>query len=268
MISIVHDPVATTAITDGKVIYAIGDVHGCADSLSHLLDIIKPFYMRDLNNALDTSLVFLGDYTDRGPNSAKVIDIVMNTGLRDARLTQINLVGNHCILLHLFLNKNDIAAGRVWEYDGGSALIKEARGDVKKYLGEDRLRWISELQNHFQAGNALFVHAGISSDLKNDQLKTFMQEPWCAMPRYAFIRNEFLRYKRRVINPELVIDTHFVIHGHTISPPSIHDYRIGIDTGCYKTGVLTAVRIFDGSATFFQSHKSNPDKTMIRLTVW
>ena len=264
--TLIHDPLPTTALTDGSVAYAIGDVHGSAKTLCALLEAIKPFYTDDLDAGKTVYLVFLGDYTDRGKNNLAAIDLIMDRSSRDARLNQIDLVGNHDMMVLLSLRDNSRSHIECWVNNGGHTVIEELLGPRANFdigsaaskMGGDRLEWFAGLQTHFKIGNTIFVHAGINPIVREESLERYCGMPWKNDPDFAWLRGDFLNYERLENDPiPTLLDTHCVVHGHTPNPPTILLHRIGLDTGCFYTGIMTAVRVCDGSARFIQCYDEN-----------
>ena len=230
-----------TAIPEGERVYAIGDVHGCADLLDQLLARIEAD-----DRARDparTTIVFLGDLVDRGPASAAVIERLRLLAAErpDTRF----LLGNH---EEVFLEslKGEPKALRMFCRIGGRETIMSYGLDAADYDRMDyeelhaamRVRVPAEHQAFLESfedmvtiGDYAFVHAGVrpGTDL--------------AAQRGAdlrWIRNPFLDHDRALDK--------MVVHGHTISAgldEQVH--RIGVDTGAYETGVLTALGL-EGTA--------------------
>jgi serine/threonine protein phosphatase 1 len=197
-------------------------------------------------------LVFLGDYVDRGPNSRGVVDLLMagpGSASALAGAEWVCLRGNHEDYLVRFFT--DVRSGRAWCMNGGletvqsyaGPLTEEQRHDMAslqlafvRALPRAHLRFLSRLPLWHAIGDYLFVHAGIRPRIPLEQ-----QDPGDLL----WIRDDFLMDANR--HPWVVV------HGHTQYPvPEIQDNRIGIDTGAYRTGTLTALAL-DGSARRFLS---------------
>ena len=221
-----------------RLTYAIGDIHGYDDLFERMLDRIRA----DAEGLGERPrLVLLGDYIDRGPASRQVIE-------RIARLQQapwcevVALMGNHEEAILRFLA--DPGFGDTWREWGGAATLQsygvtmpcladdadiwaEARDGFARALPSQHLDLVRSLPASFQAGDYLFVHAGVNPDepLSAQGPETFM-----------YIRGRFLRADKAC--------DYVVVHGHTPSKqPEDLPWRIGVDTGVYFTGVLTAVRL-------------------------
>ncbi|MCM8556613.1 metallophosphoesterase family protein [Sphingomicrobium sediminis] len=225
----------------GKRVYAIGDVHGCDKQLKKLLKRIR----KDLEGYEGKShLVFLGDYIDRGPDSRGVIDRLIAGGLPGDK--QHFLIGNHEVaMLQAFEGK---ALG--WLAYGGIETLESygvdkkalfAHPSIKKllkaHLPPEHLEFFQSLKHSKRIGDYLFVHAGIRPGVPLEKQKE---------RDLVWIRDDFLKSKK----------DHgvTVVHGHTItSKPQVKKNRIAVDTGCYATGTLTAVRLEGNAVDFITS---------------
>jgi len=226
--------------TGGRLVYAVGDVHGRLDVLTPLLrDIAADALASKPSEA--PLLVFLGDYVDRGPDSRGVVDTVLALAA-DGAFEVAALKGNHEEALLKFLDEPSFAA--TWmEHGGGPTLTSygvtpaatrtdpEAWGRVRDAftdtLPADHLRFYQGLELMRLAGDYAFVHAGV--------------RPGVALEHQAekdllWIRAEFLEDR----GPHAKV----IVHGHTpTEEPQLLPHRLGVDTGAYATGVLTAVRL-------------------------
>lgn len=216
-------------IPDDLRIYAIGDIHGRSDLLTELLDGIVEDQRRRPEVA-ETRLVFLGDYVDRGPASRQVIDH-LETGI-PPEYRPIFLKGNHeDMLLKALISP---AGQEIWLANGGEATLRSygihrhyvPSSEISEALGTHR-RFFDRLELTHEAGDYLFVHAGIRPGIALGA-----QRPNDLM----WIRHDFLGH-----------DGDFgriVVHGHTpTTRPEVRHNRIGIDTGAWMTGALTALRL-------------------------
>jgi len=225
-------------------IYAIGDVHGCYDQLLELEAVIAADG-RDLDG--EKWLVTLGDYIDRGPRSADVIAHVM--GPAPAGFRRFSLFGNHESLLLDFID-NPAATPDYLEWGGLRTLASygidldypplRASAPVRRLLLDalppEHLRFIAELPIYLSLPGWLFVHAGIRPGVPlagqtNDDLI------WIRAP---FLTSQLTGGLR-------------VVHGHTPGPDIVvTPHRIDVDTRCFSTGRLSAVRVTpDGHTKFF-----------------
>lgn len=227
--------------------YAIGDVHGRLDLLDGLLDQIAADHRRRGGEAVPL-LVLLGDLIDRGPDSRGVVDRLLGDPLPGFRT--IALAGNHEeVLLRLIDGEPGLL--RQWLGFGGAECVasygldplqlqakpeREAVADIRQSLPAAHRDFLAHLPDTFRFGDYLFVHAGIRPGIALDQ-----QSPL----DLRWIREPFLTDSR---------DHGFtVVHGHTITPEIDEGlHRIGIDTGAYKQGILTALAIEGGDLWFLQ----------------
>lgn len=230
--------------------YVIGDIHGRLDLLGRLLAEIE----RDLAErpVRKTLLVFLGDLIDRGPHSAQVIERLRTYSRGGVRA--VFLLGNHEEVL-LRIVDGDASLIRSWLQFGGAQCLESYGGDWRKLARQDEKKALELIRNVIPAahidflrgfvdtcrfGDYLFVHAGIRPGVTiEDQLQ------------------EDLRWIRE---PFLFDDTDHgcvVVHGHTISEEiEERRNRIGIDTGAYRTGVLTALVIEGEQRTYLQTREA------------
>ena len=211
----------------------LGDIHGRADLLQRFLDM-EPSY----------PVVCVGDYIDRGDNSAEVLQILRS----ELNVTCIS--GNHEEMLLNFL-KNPEQSGARWLRYGGlqtlasfgvagvtessrtDAIVKAAE-QLQDAMGPDLIAWLGTLPSRWQSGNVAVVHAGADPSMDiADQSKSTLH--WG--------HPDFDKSMRR--------DGVWIVHGHTIvDAPGTMDGRIAIDTGAYATGRLTAVLIEQGQTSF------------------
>lgn len=229
------------------VIYAIGDIHGRVGLLAALHDRIAADTKQ--RRARHRLLVYLGDYVSRGEDSRAAVDLV-RTWLPDG-FKRITLKGNHEDLLLRFLD-GDLDAGRHWfdyggldtlrhygvEFSGPQALddssVAALRDRFASALPRAHRDFFQSLRIRFHAGDYYFVHGGV--------------HPGVPLPEQSdqdcmWIRNAFL-------DSELDHGA-LIVHGHSISSqPVVRHNRIGIDTGAYRSGVLTSL-VLDGTTRDF-----------------
>ncbi len=199
-------------------IFAIGDIHGCLDSLEALLDILPVNWGRDL-------VIFLGDYIDRGPSPRGVIEKIIKLK-KNYPQHIITLKGNHEWLFERFLKGKDVD---IFLYNGGNVTLRDYYKNGYLEIPEEHLKFLKELKLFYEVENYLFVHAGINpqKDLKNQTEEDLL-----------WIRGSFYYANVRF--------SKIVVFGHTpFSEPFVKEDRIGIDTGCVYGGKLTAVMLPD-----------------------
>lgn len=230
-------------VPDGERAYAIGDVHGRLDLLRALLATIEAEVLRD--RPARVHLVMLGDLIDRGPDSAAVVDLFTRpiAWVNDLHL----IMGNHEQAL---LEVLDGAHGQLpgWIRYGGEQALRsygladdDIFGDKSDLVAKihagipaSHVRLLRSMVDYVQIGDYLFVHAGIVPGRPVTQQSGH---------DLRWIRDDFLDDDR----------DHgvMVVHGHTITPAiDRRPNRIGLDTGAYASGVLSAA-VFEGASQRF-----------------
>ncbi len=220
------------------VIYAIGDVHGRDDLLARMHGVIGDHHAAQHSGRHGT-IVCLGDYIDRGPDSRGVIDRAMR-GVDG--FDAVCLMGNHEAMMLDCLADSDSLLWAHWMSNGGRATLASLDlepafdgADPRRLevaLGPERVAWLRALRLSWRAGDYLFAHAGIRPEVPLEaQDKADL----------LWIRDEFLD---STADHGVV-----VVHGHTPSEaPQILRNRIGLDTGAFFSGVLTAAALAPGAA--------------------
>ncbi len=196
----------------------IGDIHGCHASLSSLLDLV-------VDRA--ETMVFLGDYIDRGPETRRVIDLLL--ALQQEQRHVIFLKGNHELMLQRFLAGEEPS---IYLEVGGKQTLASygidaglPREEIRAALPSSHLAFLSSLPLHWQDRHAIYVHAGLQP---GRHLST-QPEAWCLWARDRFIHSDHDFGK-------------LVVFGHTVfRQPFIRPNKIGIDTGAVYGGRLTAL---------------------------
>lgn len=214
-------------------VYAIGDIHGRSDLLYETFAAIDDdLHRRPITYAAE---VYLGDYVDRGADSRGVIDMLL---ARAADNNVICLRGNHEALLEEFLDDPHVYTG--WQRIGGQQTLasygvspsphdepQAVQHALRSVFPRPHAQFLHGLRNSICCGDYLFVHAGLRPSV-----------PLAAQTAHdlMWIREEFLN---STINHGV-----FVVHGHTPVPhPDIRANRINIDTGAWRSGVLTCIAI-------------------------
>jgi len=223
-------------VPPGARVYAIGDVHGRLD----LLDIVRAKIVADARDAPEERriIVHLGDYIDRGPDSAPTIDRLI-AGPPEG-FEAVHLIGNHEDTLIRFLD--DVRFGPQWLGFGGMATLQSygvrrpssgsnrerweaLRLAVREALPSEHLAFLRSLRPWYAIGDYLFVHAGVRPGLPIERQ---------SLDDLIWIRDAFLDS-----------DADFgaiVVHGHTpIREPDARTNRVNIDTGACFTGRLTCL---------------------------
>ncbi len=201
------------------MIYAIGDIHGCLYHLEKLMDLVSPDLERH-------PLVFMGDYIDRGPKSAEVVEYIINLKKSYNPENIICLMGNH---ERMFLDYLDSREEMLFLMNGGCTTVASYWGEygdrLLRRLPPGHWDFYRSLKPYYQTDDYIFVHAGLRP---GRPLAEQTEED------YLWIRKEFIAsdydFGRRVI------------FGHTpVRVPLIMPNKIGIDTGAVYGNRLTCV---------------------------
>lgn len=223
--------------------FAVGDVHGCLTLMQQLQEQIS---VKDPS----APIVYVGDYVDRGEDSAGVLRGLFNQ--RD-NPNIICLSGNHEEMMLSFIDQPAAKGERWLRYGGiqtmasfgiggvgatskGDALVVAAR-KLEASIGPEMLSWLRHLKLTWQSGNVAVAHAGA------DPAKPInLQGP----STLVWGHPDFDKKPRT--------DQIWVIHGHTIVDEATKlDGRIAIDTGAYASGQLTAAYVTSGKVEFLQT---------------
>jgi len=238
-------------------VIAIGDIHGQGHRLLSVMADVEKYRRR--HPVRHEHIVFLGDFTDRGPKSPQVIEYLAKRHKRaqNAPHAEVFLQGNH---EELVLDALDTRGTRqeVWWRNGGQQTVNSYL-EFQKITAPDHLSIADKLalfrqsypQHHkdfmdrliskYQVGPLVFVHAGLQMDTALSEQKD---------EDMHWIRDPFLHWKG---DPKDFL----VVHGHSITPrmkPEIHPHRIAIDTGSYKfKGRITAAVFEENHVQFFSN---------------
>lgn len=234
-----------TLLAPDHPICAIGDIHGCDAQLSCMLDEI------DAAGLSGETVVFLGDAIDRGPQSAQVLDRLFERASTRPEHTVV-LMGNHERMMLDFID-DPLDKGSRWLLHGGVATLQsfgiscsssgpppEEMMDIAQALetalSPDVIAWLRGLPLYWASGNICCAHAALNPD-KSPDAQSERSLLWG--------HPQFLKKRRQ--------DELCVVHGHTIvASPTICAGRIAVDTGAYRGGKLSAVRLETGHARFIQ----------------
>ena len=230
-------PARQPALPPGYRLYAIGDVHGRDDLLADLLGRIDAD--SDRRGPAKRILVFLGDLIDRGPSSREVVERLRL--YRPAGTRRVFLAGNHEEVLLQILDGEDQLVPD-WLRFGGAECLRSYGADPARFrrMSPDRaleairsaipashVEFLRSFDDTFRAGDYLFVHAGI--------------RPGVPLAEQA---PSDLRWIREPFLTDTADHGFMVVHGHTIREEiDERTNRIGIDTGAYRNGVLTALAL-------------------------
>jgi serine/threonine protein phosphatase 1 len=242
------------SIPDGQRVYAVGDVHGRLDLLDDLIARIEADDRA--RGAAQTHIVFLGDLVDRGADSAGVIDRLI--GLAETRGDVRFICGNH---EEMFLRafRGDLESLKLFVRFGGRETIlsygvpetdyertdyDELLALFRAHVPQRHIAFLEGFEDRVEIGDYVFVHAGLRPGVAiEDQRRSDMR----------WIRSDFL-------------DSDFefgklVVHGHSISDEVVERAnRIGLDTGAFASGRLTAMG-FEGTARWLLSTAGAPETT-------
>ena len=192
--------------TDNKQYIAIGDIHGCAESLKALLGKIRPYR--------DRIHVFIGDYIDRGPDSRGVVDAVMDFARNH---NCIFLRGNH---ENMLLDAIQTGERTFWIINGGHETLESYQVTDPVQIPDDHRQFLADGRLWFETPDYLFVHAGLDPELSvREQLGSRDVEHTAL-------------WERSHVHRQVVWEKP-VIFGHTpVREPMIEDRKMAIDTGC------------------------------------
>ena len=238
---------AEPSVPAGYRVYAIGDVHGRLDLLDDALRRIEAD--NEGRGPAQVIIVFLGDLIDRGPSSAQVIERVRT--YRRPGFRTVFISGNHEeVLLRLLRGESQFL--KDWLRFGGTECARSygisstalKRTDpnravevLREKIPKQDQDFLESFVDTFRIGSYLFVHAGVRPGVPLPEQKQ-SDLRWIRQP---FLDNE---------------DDHgfIVVHGHTIAEQiDVRGNRIGLDTGAYRTGVLTAMGLEGGERWFLQT---------------
>ena len=229
--------------------YVVGDIHGRLDLLDELLSRIHAELER--RPVGKTVLAFVGDLIDRGPRSAQVIERLRN--YRHHGVRPVFILGNHEeVLLRILAGDAELITK--WRWFGGTQCLESYGVDVqqlarldgaaalaviRRAIPKTHVDFLQRFVDSCRFGDYLFVHAGIRPGI---ELAAQLQSD--------------LRWIRE---PFLLDDSDHgfvVVHGHTISAEvEERPNRIGIDTGAYQSGILTALAIENGERWYVDTRQ-------------
>jgi serine/threonine protein phosphatase 1 len=236
-------------IPEGLRVYAIGDIHGCDDLIARMHETIAVDHAS--RSAGTCRIVHLGDYVDRGPDTAAVIERLSRLAVSDENA--LFLRGNHESLLLDFLETADAQAEAAFLVNGGDATLASygvavGQWDSSRRQSDDlaaRFRarlpdrhhvFFKSLRYSARIGDYFFCHAGVRPDIDLDR-----QDPY----DLTWIREGFL-YSEADFGA-------VVVHGHTpAQQPEIRPNRINVDTGAVLGGGLTCVVLEQNTYRFLE----------------
>lgn len=241
-------PIDTACVPEGLRVYAIGDIHGRRDLLDRLLTQIDEDDRQ--RTPADTHIVFLGDLMDRGPDSAGVIDRAMD--LADTMGDNVHfLMGNHEEvylaaatgderLVRFFCKiggRETILSYDITPEDYNALDMEQLSERILTLLPQRHIDFISGFKDHIVIGDYAFVHAGVRPGIPIEQQKA---------KDLRWIREEFI--------VDETPHEKLIVHGHTITDDVEEcSNRIGIDTGAYMSGMLTALALEGGERWYLKT---------------
>lgn len=186
-----------------KRIFVIGDIHGCFIAMKELIE-------NQIQLSKDDKLIFLGDYIDRGPDSKKVLDYIMDLQNNDYDI--ITLRGNHeSMFINAWYNENLISK---WILNGGSETLLSFGTDKLKNIDSKYMQFLENLKFYYELDKYIFVHAGFNDNIEN---------PFS--DNYSMLWNSREQYFNPLLNDRTII------HGHAPVPLNIIQKQITNNTG-------------------------------------
>lgn len=227
-------------------LYVVGDIHGRFDLLFRMVGVIDgDIRARGYSRP---PIIFVGDYVDRGPQSDRVLSLLVSLKSDPSR-NLITLKGNHEDMLLKFLA--DPTETRGWLAHGGfetmasygitrvtenasNETLVEGAADLGRAMGSDALDFLRILDLSYKSGNVFVTHAGADPTKNIDE-----QKP----KTLVWGTSKFKTRLRR--------DGVWVVHGHFAEAEASKEHgRVSLDTGAYFSGKLTAARISPGEVEF------------------
>ena len=250
---------------DGRVGYAVGDIHGRSDLLADMIALLEARSIDDTRLAGPPIVIFLGDYVDRGHDSAGVLGLLAAGKPRHCECRYLR--GNHEQSLMAFLDNP--VANRGWLLQGGAETVmsygvrpppfngsaqawQDAADELRARIPTAHIDFLNGLERYIELGDYAFVHAGV------DDTRSLADQ-----------RDEALYWSREAFIGSKRPFSHRVVHGHTpVDRPYADARRIAVDTGAYASGTLTAARFEGEGVTFLSVRRPNvtvstPSRTVV-----
>lgn len=238
-----QDGVGRASVPPDHFVVAVGDAHGRLDLVENLWAQIDA--ASRLSSARRRTLIFVGNYVDRGPQSRELIDRLLE-GF--AGFETVYLRGNHDATMLQFLA--DPTIGEAWRNFGGLETLRsygvahpqgkswaQTRSEFVAALPRAHFEFFKNLKLHVTHGDYLFVHAGLKPRVPLEEQSE---------ADLLWIREDFL--------DSTVNFGRIVVHGHTpTEAPVVRANRIGIDTGAYISNNLTAVVLEERTRKFLST---------------
>jgi len=233
-------------------VYAIGDIHGRADLLQRIHDIILDD-AAEANSNVELSVIYLGDYVDRGMRSREVMDLLINNPLPG--LKAVHLRGNHDQKMLNFLDNPQ--RGASWLNVGGGATVysygirvprdilatkrlAHIRDELRQRLPDSHIRFLKGLKSSLMVGDYFFTHAGIDPGRVLDSQKT----------------EDMVWGHEKFLGSDAAYGK-IIVHGHVVgNEPVVRDNRICIDTGAFLSNTLTCLVLENETRRFLSTGAS------------
>lgn len=247
---------------NGETVFAVGDIHGCLDEMTALLEAIRTLAAE---STAPRRLIYLGDMIDRGPDTIGVLRTWAESEAQRGVDRIDRVIGNHEIIMLLTLRGEAQAekAATMWLADrtGGAKVLAEMRAAVRdpnarpnyalaaEALGAEVMGLLLTQRSHVAIGNTVFVHGGLEG---GSDKQAFLATPWTAgmQARWAWITKGFLDWHTGFGGT-------LVMHGHT--PPNKHrplslmddtlvfqNDRLCLDAGSALTGIVAGAELREG----------------------
>lgn len=207
-------------------LFAIGDIHGCITALTTLIDVVE---LRD-----DDTVVTLGDYVDRGPDSRAVVEFIINLGEVHKLVA---LRGNHEIMM-LDAREKDSWLGP-WLSYGGEATLQSYGGSFGDVPDAHFDFLENKLHRYYESETHIFVHANLAPDV--------------ALADQSDAALFWQKYK----DPGPHNSGKTMVCGHTAQQSGIplnNGHSVCIDTWAHGDGWLTCLEV--GSGTVWQANEA------------
>jgi serine/threonine protein phosphatase 1 len=230
----------TARITDGRCVYAIGDIHGMSELWNKVLANIRSDIAE---HDLQTDVIILGDFIDRGPDSRAVLDSILQSRLHANSNIQFTMLkGNHEQMLLNFLAAPE-EHGSFWLRNGGLETLQSygvrppekisgkqwnfLRDEFVNCMPETHMAALEQLPSKFIVDDYFFCHASIK---QGQQLGKQTDQD--------------LLWSRNFPNDSWGPQEKIIVHGHQpVTEPLTENFHINVDTGAYATGRLTCVKL-------------------------